>query len=91
MAVIRISIVIEFFQRGMFRQNALHCETPNTRECSSRRTLQRDRHAAHEAFLLREIGATDWHCPNGSRIELCWDERNLTSLIVVTHGDREGA
>lgn len=47
--------------------------------------LERERHAAHEALLLRELGATEWRCPDGNRIELCRDERNLGSSIVVTY------
>jgi len=35
--------------------------------------------------LTNAIGATKMLCQNGSMIELCFDERSLNSMIVVTY------
>jgi hypothetical protein len=51
---------------------------------SSERT-ERLRHAKHEAELKSLLGDTQLHCPNGSKVELCFDERSLTSAIVTTY------
>ena len=46
---------------------------------------ERERHSLHERVLTNAIGATKMLCQNGSMIELCFDERSLSSMIVVTY------
>lgn len=46
---------------------------------------EKERHLLHEKVLVREIGATKMLCENGSRIELCFDDRSLSSVIIVTY------
>lgn len=46
---------------------------------------ERFRHARHEGELKRLLGSTELRCSNGSVVELCFDERSLTSAIVTTY------
>ena len=47
--------------------------------------VERFRHTMHEAELKRLLGGTELRCSNGSAVELCFDERSLTSAIVTTY------
>lgn len=46
---------------------------------------ERLRHTIHEAVLKRLLGSTELRCSNGSVVELCFDDRSLTSAIVTTY------
>jgi hypothetical protein len=46
---------------------------------------ERFRHAVHEAELMRLLGNTELRCLNGTVVELCFDDRSLTSAIVTTY------
>lgn len=48
-------------------------------------STERLRHAKHKAELKRLLGGTHLHCSNGSTVELCFDERSLTSTIITTY------
>lgn len=46
---------------------------------------ERFRHTKHEVELKRLLGGTELRCSNGSVVELCFDDRSLTSAIVTTY------
>jgi hypothetical protein len=79
------------FRDGLLWQVRIALFVDGDRQGFASESLERERHAAHEAFLLREIGATDLRFPDGSRIELCFDVRNLGSSIVVTYAKRDAS
>ncbi len=51
--------------------------------------IERIRHSIHENALIKEIASTKLVCPDGSNVELCFDNKSLASMIVITYPNKE--
>lgn len=72
------------FKSGTLWQVRTSMLTPEDASGEVSERAERFRHAKHEVVLKRLLGTTELRCANGSVVELCFDERSLTSAIVTT-------
>jgi hypothetical protein len=73
------------FKNGMLWQVRTSMLTADDASGAASEKAERFRHTKHEVELKRLLGDTELRCSNGSVVELCFDDRSLTSVIVTTY------
>lgn len=72
------------FKNGKLWQVRISLLIPEAVNSGPSAKTERLRHVMHEAELQRLIGANSLRCSNGTTLELCFDERSMSSSIVIT-------